>query len=147
MARAVPPDAERAATSGVGRGVVGQRMLAFVVDTAVVVASVAAVVRRLVTPGGRRVAATAAVAAVAGLLYHVVLEGAFGRTAGKKLCGIVVVREDGAPCSYAAAGVRTLLRFVDWLPAAYLVGLLAIALTDRDQRLGDLAAGTVVVRA
>jgi uncharacterized RDD family membrane protein YckC len=122
-------------------------VLAFVADTVVVVGVVAAVVRRLTPSRLRRLVAGSVAATVGGLVYHVALEGTSGQTVGKRLSGVVVVREDGGQCTYSAAAIRTLFRFVDWLPAGYLLGLVAIALTDRGQRLGDLAAGTAVVRA
>jgi uncharacterized RDD family membrane protein YckC len=75
-------------------------------------------------------------------LYHLVLEGRDGQTA----VGIAVVADDGTGCTYSAAGTRTLFRFVDWLPVGYLLGFASIALTSDRQRLGDLAADTVVVR-
>lgn len=87
---------------------------------------------------------------VAGLLalgYFFYFEGAYGQTVGKRLLGLVVVTERGEPCEFRAAAIRTLLRIIDVLPFLYLVGLAAILLTDGNQRLGDLAADTVVVRA
>jgi uncharacterized RDD family membrane protein YckC len=76
-----------------------------------------------------------------GTVYHALLEGFLGRTVG-----IAVVCEDGGPCALRAAAVRTLGRFLDWLPAAYLVGAASVLLTDRGQRLGDVLASTVVIR-
>jgi uncharacterized RDD family membrane protein YckC len=82
------------------------------------------------------------------LVYFFVFEGTYGQTPGKNLLGLVVVTERGDPCEYPEAAVRTLLRIIDGLPGAlYLVGIVTIFLTDEKQRLGDLAADTVVVRA
>lgn len=68
-----------------------------------------------------------------------------GATPGKKALGLIVLHDDGSPVSWPAALTRNLLRVVDFLPVFYGVGLLAM-LVDRDfKRLGDLAAGTVVV--
>lgn len=69
-----------------------------------------------------------------------------GQTPGKKLAGIRVMLESGAPVDVRAACLRNLLALVDFLPGFYLLGALAITLTQRGQRLGDLAAGTIVVR-
>lgn len=129
------------------RAVVLRRTLAFVVDALVVAATVQPVASRLGRSRGRRLLATAGLAVVGGFPYHVLLEGASGQTAGKAASGVVVVMEDGRPCTYRAAATRTALRLADWLPAGYILGLAAIAATERDQRLGDLAAGTVVVEA
>lgn len=69
-----------------------------------------------------------------------------GRTPGKRLNRLRVVRESGAPVTFGTSAVRNVLRVVDILPGTYLVGMAAILATRRNQRLGDLAAGTLVVR-
>jgi uncharacterized RDD family membrane protein YckC len=71
---------------------------------------------------------------------------ASGRTPGKRLNGLRVVREDGSPVTFLPSAVRNVLRLVDILPSFYLVGITSILTTRRNQRLGDLAAGTLVVR-
>ncbi len=68
-----------------------------------------------------------------------------GRTPGKRLAGIRVVRTDGGPPGLTESLVRNVLRAVE-LPLAYAPGILAVALGARRQRLGDLVAGTLVVR-
>jgi uncharacterized RDD family membrane protein YckC len=93
----------------------------------------------------------AAVLTVVGFLiffgYHVVFEVlASGRTLGKRWNGLRVVRLGGYPIGFTASAIRNLLRLVDFLPSAYLVGCVSVLLTERNQRLGDLAAGTLVVR-
>jgi uncharacterized RDD family membrane protein YckC len=68
-----------------------------------------------------------------------------GQTPGKRLFGIAVLNDDGTPVRWPGALTRNLLRAADFLPFFYGVGLLAM-LANRDfKRLGDLAAGTVVV--
>ena len=68
-----------------------------------------------------------------------------GQTPGKRLFGIAVLNDDGTPVRWPAALTRNLLRAADFLPLLYGVGLMAM-LANRDfKRLGDLAAGTVVV--
>jgi len=69
-----------------------------------------------------------------------------GRTPGKRLNGLRVVRETGAPITFTTSAVRNVLRLIDILPGTYLVGIIAILVTRRNQRLGDLLAGTLVVR-
>lgn len=68
-----------------------------------------------------------------------------GATPGKKAMGLRVIGEDGAPIGWDAAFTRNLLRFADFLPLFYAGGLLAMLCNPRFQRLGDLAAGTLVV--
>mgnify|MGYP002624187711 CR=1 FL=1 len=69
-----------------------------------------------------------------------------GRTLGKRVVGLRVVRADGLPVGAREALLRNLLRIVDALPAYYLVGLTALVVSERAQRFGDLVAGTLVVR-
>jgi uncharacterized RDD family membrane protein YckC len=78
-------------------------------------------------------------------LYHVAFEGTTGRTPGKRALGVRVVGAEGGDCSYRAATVRTLARFLDFLPVGYLAAFLSMALSGRRQRLGDRLGGTVVV--
>lgn len=68
-----------------------------------------------------------------------------GRSPGKQMLGLRVVHEDGTPVDWGAALLRNLLRFVDMLPLGYCCGLLASLASPRFQRLGDLAAGTLVI--
>lgn len=71
---------------------------------------------------------------------------ASGRTPGKRLNGLRVVRSDGSPVGFLTSAARNVLRLIDILPTFYLVGIVSILATARNQRLGDLAAGTLVVR-
>ena len=68
-----------------------------------------------------------------------------GQTPGKRFFGLAVLNDDGTPVRWPAALTRNLLRAADFLPLLYGVGLAAM-LANRDfKRLGDLAAGTLVV--
>lgn len=73
-----------------------------------------------------------------------------GQTPGKRLLKLRVIREDGRPLTLWESIARNLLRIGDAVPGfilpVYSVGLIAIFLNSRDQRLGDMFAGTVVVR-
>lgn len=82
---------------------------------------------------------------VVGFGYFIYLEGTYGTTLGKRLAGLKVTMEDGAPCTVSAATVRTVLRIVDGL-FFYLVGAILIGTSAKKQRLGDRIADTVVVR-
>jgi uncharacterized RDD family membrane protein YckC len=82
------------------------------------------------------------------LAYYFFQEAATGQTVGKRLLGIRVAAADGTPATRRQVAIRTLLRLVDILPALYLLGLVvALAGGERRQRIGDLAARTVVVKA
>ena len=80
--------------------------------------------------------------------YFMLFEAlAGGRTPGKQRMGIRVVMDTGHPLTFPAAAVRNLLRLVDLQPGmTYLVGLLSVSLQSQNKRLGDLVAGTMVVR-
>jgi uncharacterized RDD family membrane protein YckC len=69
-----------------------------------------------------------------------------GQTPGKRAMGLRVMRDGGFPLDGRAALVRNLLRIVDFLPMFYAVGMTAIFLSSRGKRIGDYAAGTLVVR-
>jgi uncharacterized RDD family membrane protein YckC len=98
--------------------------------------------------GGGLGTALFAMASFAALyLYDVLFEVlASGRTPGKRVTHLRVVRERGTPVDLPASAIRNLLRLIDFLPTAYLVGLASILITRHNQRLGDLAAGTLVIR-
>ena len=68
-----------------------------------------------------------------------------GQTPGKKTLGISVINDDLTPVTLGPSLVRNLLRVVDFLPFFYLGGLVTMLLNRRFQRLGDLAAGTLVI--
>ena len=79
-------------------------------------------------------------------LYPVALELAMdGQTLGKRALGLRVVCDDGTPVTLSASVLRNLLRAVDFLPFFYGLGLAATLANREFKRLGDLAAGTVVV--
>jgi uncharacterized RDD family membrane protein YckC len=76
-----------------------------------------------------------------------------GQTPGKRLLKLRVIREDGRPITFWEASVRNLLRIVDMMPMPpklpipfYSIGLITLFITKKDQRVGDLVAGSVVVR-
>jgi uncharacterized RDD family membrane protein YckC len=80
-------------------------------------------------------------------LYFLFFETVFqGRTPGKQWTELRVVTEDGAQLGWSASLLRNLMRMVDSLPAGYLLGALSMLFSPRVQRLGDLAAGTIVIR-
>lgn len=69
----------------------------------------------------------------------------YGSTPGKMVMGLTVVHDDGTPLGWTPSIVRNLLRVADFLPLAYLVGLVSMVVTRDFKRLGDVVAGTVVV--
>jgi len=70
-----------------------------------------------------------------------------GQTPGKRWLKLRVIREDGRPITFFEASVRNLLRSFDMMPAPfYSIGLISVFASTRDQRIGDMIAGTVVVR-
>jgi uncharacterized RDD family membrane protein YckC len=80
------------------------------------------------------------------LLYHTVLELAMrGRTPGKRMAGIRIVARNGAAPTAAAQLVRNVFRLIDSFPVGYGVGLFTCLVTRDHVRVGDLAAGTLLI--
>ena len=80
------------------------------------------------------------------IAYYTYLEGTRGQTIGKMITKIKVVREDGTPIDMEQAFKRNILRIIDGL-FVYLIGAILIWRSDKQQRLGDTVAKTVVVKA
>jgi uncharacterized RDD family membrane protein YckC len=78
--------------------------------------------------------------------YYPLFEGLWGATPGKRAQKLRVVTTEGQPVTIGPILVRNLLRIIDFLPSGYGVGAVAMLLTRRSQRLGDLAGGTMVIR-
>jgi uncharacterized RDD family membrane protein YckC len=78
------------------------------------------------------------------VLFEIFWDGA---TPGKRALGVQVLHDDGTPVALSASMVRNLLRFVDFLPLLYGFGFVSMVLDHQFRRLGDLAAGTIVVYA
>ncbi len=130
---------------GTQQQVVGKRIVAWIVDIVIL-----GFVTGLIS--GALVGISTRLAGLAGLLatiitfgYFIYLEGTYGQTVGKQVMNIVVVTQDGDPCDMRASAIRNVLRIIDNIPFIYLVGLVVIYLTDDRQRIGDLAASTIVV--
>ena len=137
--------------------VTGRRILAIIVDGIIVAlpTGLMGALLGVVSSGGGEVSASlegaaglfAALISVALYLgYYVLMEGYLGQTVGKMLLGIKVIREDdGGVPGVKAAAIRTVLRIVDGF-FSYLVAFVAVLASRKNQRLGDMAAHTLVVR-
>jgi len=143
---------------------VGSRFLALAFDTLVqgtaivTIVVIGLVVRRLTTgsvslgaiaPGGVGTWVIAGLLAAAFVIYSgyfAIFEAIWtGQTPGKRVVGLRVIDVSGRPISVYAAIIRNTLRIVDQAPGIYAIAILSVLVTRRQQRLGDLAAGTVVV--
>lgn len=79
-------------------------------------------------------------------LYHPVLEIAMhGRTPGKRMAGIRIVAKDGSSASSGAILLRNIFRLIDSLPTFYVLGILVCLFNKQHLRIGDIAAGTVLI--
>jgi uncharacterized RDD family membrane protein YckC len=79
-------------------------------------------------------------------LYHPILEVAMrGRTPGKRMAGVRLLNRAGGLPSVTALLIRNIFRLIDSLPVCYVVGLVTCFLTDNRVRIGDMAAGTLLV--
>ena len=79
--------------------------------------------------------------------YFWISEAIFsGQTLGKRALRLRVVGDRGEPLTWVQAGIRNVIRIVDFLPYGYGVGVVVLFANGRGKRLGDLAAGTIVVK-
>jgi uncharacterized RDD family membrane protein YckC len=128
---------------------VGSRFVARLLDTliqVVIIIALSLVAYVTSAPGFVRAIATVLIFVVL-FGYDIpfeVLNG--GRTPGKAAAGIRVVGDVGEPVGFFPSAIRNIMRIVDFLPGLYVTGVASMVATRRDQRLGDLAAGTFVVR-
>jgi len=132
---------------------VGTRMLAQAIDWAVMlIGDFVVLVFVGIAMGGSGVAGSVGAAVAIVLLgasfigYFLICEWRWGATIGKRALRARVVTEYGAPIGFADSVTRNLLRIVDFLPFMYVLGGILAITSSRSQRLGDRAAGTVVVR-
>jgi uncharacterized RDD family membrane protein YckC len=123
---------------------VGSRFVSAIVDTSIQVAIILALVIVGATVGGIGPAVVTLGAFAVLFSYDVLFEVLnAGRTPGKRWNGLRVVRSSGRPIGFFASAIRNLMRLIDYF---FLIGAVAILVTPKKQRLGDLAAGTIVVR-
>lgn len=140
---------------------IGNRFIACAIDhaiqigTLIVVGIFFMIISDASSLGSRLMSAPKWVIAILVVVQAIIFDGYFavfewvwrGQTPGKRWLKLRVIREDGRPISFFEAMVRNLLRVVDFLvPPFYSIGLISVFATARDQRVGDLVAGTVVVR-
>jgi uncharacterized RDD family membrane protein YckC len=144
-----------------GLASIGNRFLACALDhsiqatTLIVILVGFLILQDLASLEGTLTSAPKWVYAVMILVLYLVLSGYFaffewlwsGQTPGKRWMKLRVIREDGRPITFWEASVRNFLRGFDMMPAPfYSIGLISSFISSRDQRVGDLVAGTVVVR-
>src|SRR5258705_1520072 len=140
---------------------IGNRFLACAIDHAMQVATIAlmaiafTVIADYSSIDNKLSSAPKWVYALLILVLFLVFSGYFaffewiwsGQTPGKRWLKLRVIREDGRPITFWEASVRNLLRSFDMMPAPfYSIGLISVFSSTRDQRVGDMVAGTVVVR-
>ncbi len=136
---------------------IGRRAIALFLDSLVLFTAfwvigyvIGALSGGLVAGGFELTGAPALVAMLAwftiGFGYFIVLEARSGQTLGKRLTGLRVMNEDGTPITMSTSIIRNILRIVDGF-MVYAVGAVSIAISGKNQRLGDHVANTVVVRS
>jgi uncharacterized RDD family membrane protein YckC len=144
----------------------GSRFLAVIVDQAIQIVVLIAIFAGVILAASRvgtnrqvapvlsqKVAESIAVALIVVIVF-VVLFGYFivfeamwnGQTPGKKLLGLRVVRDGGYPIDFGASLIRNLIRVGEWLIGYYILAAISALISPENKRLGDLAAGTIVVR-
>lgn len=120
----------------------GTRILAGIIDFIIMIV----IMVPLTFVAGQSLGAQIGVSLVA-IVYFIVMEALKGATVGKMAMGIRVVKAaDGSAISWMESIIRNVLRIVDALPFLYILGMILIAVTQKKQRVGDLAASTIVVK-
>ena len=139
--------------AAVHENVLGRRIVAAIIDIlllSVIAAVFIALWGDTETSDGQARAGLSGLPFVAYLVvclgYYALLEVATGQTVGKMIMGLTVASADGGEAGPGAIVLRNVLRIIDALPFLYIVGLITAAVSKRNQRVGDLAARTVVVR-
>src|SRR5689334_13142444 len=128
---------------------VGRRALAVIIDSILLMIvgwGLAAMMGGATSTGFNLTGAPALLFFLVAFGYFTVMEKTMGATLGKKALGIKVVRENGEAMDWGAAIIRNLLRIIDGF-FFYLVGAIVVWVSKKRQRLGDMAAKTLVVRA
>ncbi len=135
---------------------IGSRFLAALVDTTIIV------LLQLIVLGTSVYALKAAnlisslgswLSAIFGLVAFLLFWGYYiffemlwnGQSPGKRWVGLRVIRIDGTPVTLAESIIRNLVRLIDFMPLGYGVGVVTMFLNDQARRLGDLAAGSLVI--
>ncbi|HET6275993.1 MAG TPA: RDD family protein [Candidatus Cybelea sp.] len=144
----------------------GSRFLAVMVDQAIQILTILAIFAGLILAGSRmgavrhaassdsdKVATSIGIALLVIVVfivffgYFIVFEAAWnGQTPGKRLLGLRVVRDGGYPIDFGASLIRNLIRVGEWIIGYYVLAAISALLSPENKRLGDLAAGTIVVR-
>ena len=132
----------------------GTRCVAAVIDYLIMLVALAIIdylyARAMARINANQTWAIASLTALQFLLitfYHLFFELLWnGQTPGKRIFGIRVVQSNGLPLTASSAIIRNLIRLFDFMPFLYGVGLVSMFATRQTQRLGDLAARTIVIR-
>jgi uncharacterized RDD family membrane protein YckC len=126
---------------------IGSRFIAAGVDFTIQILVLSALATLLRPAGDTGFAVFTSLAFALIFFYDVLFEVlGRGKTPGKRASGLRVVGPGGRPIALVRSAVRNILRIIDILPGFYLVGMVVIFVTPRNQRIGDLVAGTHVVR-
>ena len=126
----------------------GSRFIGLLIDSVIQGVVIVIAVIALVSAGGAVAAAViASAAALLVLGYDVLVEvRGGGRTLGKRAAGVRVVMDGGRPVDLRASLIRNVIRLFEGFATSYLPATISILATRGNQRLGDLAAGTLVIR-
>src|SRR5271163_238980 len=137
---------------------IGSRFLAIAYDTLlqILIGLVAGIVGAFALAGMARALPLSSmwIGAIFILFYFLLYFGYYpvfeilwnGQTPGKRKEGIRVIKDSGRPLTPAETIGRNLLRIVDWLPSLYAIGMASALLNKENKRLGDLVAGSIVIR-
>jgi uncharacterized RDD family membrane protein YckC len=124
------------------------RFIGLLIDTFVQFIVIGVAIAAMLAIGSTTAAIVISAAAVLITIgYDVIFEvGAGGRTPGKRFSGVRVVMDDGRPIGLRASLIRNVIRLFEGFATAYIPAMISVLVTGNNQRLGDLAAGSLVIR-
>jgi uncharacterized RDD family membrane protein YckC len=133
---------------------IGSRFLAAIIDSALIILAEVVLFLAIAQVASILQFADSVWLAIGATLGFVILWGYYiafeltwnGQSPGKRLIGLRVVTEGGRPMTVLGSIIRNLIRIIDFLPLLYGIGVIAMFIDGRARRLGDLAAGMLVVR-
>jgi uncharacterized RDD family membrane protein YckC len=133
--------------------ILGRRFAAAVIDVLIILVLLVVVAKTLGDEGATRRSIWAETQGGPRLVFLLLTfayffgtEVVWAQTVGKRVLKLRVVRIDGSRLSAGPAAIRNIVRFIDWLPGAYIVGAIVLfTFGNKSRRLGDMAARTTVV--
>lgn len=134
---------------------IGSRFIAALIDSLIIGVTLGIITLVMVVIGNNAPEGVQTILTALGILisfiffwgYYIFFEmRSNGRSPGKNVANLRVIRQDGTPITLTESIVRNLIRIIDFFPGAYGLGVVTMFIDGQSRRLGDIVAGTLVVR-